>query len=145
MSRTMSEAPLPLAGTFHEFSVAVDDVRGALEFYERLGFTQAPASDTWQHPYGVLTDGRLFLGLHRRGAPSPTLTFVRPGIAENLSEFTARGIELTRCHTGDEILSLFEGLHREGSTIVIVTHAPDVAERAARCITLHDGRVIADS
>jgi putative ABC transport system ATP-binding protein len=48
-------------------------------------------------------------------------------------------------HTGDEILSLFEGLHREGSTIVIVTHAPDVAERAARCITLHDGRVIADS
>jgi putative ABC transport system ATP-binding protein len=48
-------------------------------------------------------------------------------------------------YTGDEILSLFEGLHREGSTVVIVTHAPDVAERAARCITLHDGRVIADS
>jgi len=47
-------------------------------------------------------------------------------------------------HTGDEILSLFEGLHREGSTIVIVTHAPDVAERAARRITLHDGRIIED-
>jgi putative ABC transport system ATP-binding protein len=48
-------------------------------------------------------------------------------------------------HTSDEILSLFDALHREGSTIVIVTHAPDVAERAARRITLLDGRVIEDS
>jgi catechol 2,3-dioxygenase-like lactoylglutathione lyase family enzyme len=92
-------------GRFHEISLETADIRESVEFYERLGFTQAPASDTWQHPYGVLTDGRLFLGLHRRGAPSPTLTFVRPGIAENLSEFTARGIELTRCHTGDEIFN----------------------------------------
>ncbi len=47
-------------------------------------------------------------------------------------------------NTSDEILSLFEELHRDGCTIIVVTHAPDVAERAARCITLHDGRVIAD-
>jgi putative ABC transport system ATP-binding protein len=47
-------------------------------------------------------------------------------------------------NTSDEILSLFEELHRDGSTIIVVTHAPDVAARAARCITLHDGRVIAD-
>jgi putative ABC transport system ATP-binding protein len=47
--------------------------------------------------------------------------------------------------TSDEVLSLFEGLHRDGSTIIVVTHAPDVAERAQRRITLHDGRVIQDS
>ena len=46
----MLHAPLPLAGTFHEFSVAVDDVRSAVEFYERLGFTQATTSDTFAHP-----------------------------------------------------------------------------------------------
>ena len=46
--------------------------------------------------------------------------------------------------TSDEILSLFEELHREGSTIIVVTHAPDVAERAARRITLHDGYIIED-
>jgi putative ABC transport system ATP-binding protein len=46
--------------------------------------------------------------------------------------------------TSDEILSLFEELHRQGCTIVVVTHAPDVAERTMRCITLHDGRVTED-
>ena len=64
--------PLPLLGHFHEISVAVDDVRASVEFYERLGFSQATTTDTYSHPYGVLTDGRLFLGLHQRaGFPPP--------------------------------------------------------------------------
>ena len=46
--------------------------------------------------------------------------------------------------TSDEILSLFEDLHRDGRTIVVVTHATDVADRAQRRITLHDGRIIED-
>jgi len=46
--------------------------------------------------------------------------------------------------TSDQILSLFEGLHRDGHTIVVVTHASDVADRALRQITLHDGRIIED-
>jgi len=47
--------------------------------------------------------------------------------------------------TSDEILSLFEALHRDGRTIILVTHASDVAHRAQRQITLHDGRVIEDA
>jgi hypothetical protein len=101
----MPHAPLPLAGNFHEFSVAVEDVRGAVEFYERLGFTQATTTDTFAHPYGVLTDGRLFIGLHKRAGPSPTLTFVRPGIAASLAAFAAAGIHLSRCRTGDEVFN----------------------------------------
>lgn len=46
--------------------------------------------------------------------------------------------------TGDEILSLFEGLHLDGRTIIMVTHAPNVADRAQRQITLHDGRILKD-
>lgn len=46
--------------------------------------------------------------------------------------------------TSEEILTLFAALHREGRTIVVVTHAPDVAECAQRRITLHDGRIIGD-
>lgn len=46
--------------------------------------------------------------------------------------------------TGDQILSLFEELHRDGRTIVVVTHAPDVAARARRRVTLADGIVVAD-
>jgi putative ABC transport system ATP-binding protein len=47
--------------------------------------------------------------------------------------------------TSDEILSLFEGLHRDGHTIIVVTHASEVADRARRQITLHDGLVIKDA
>jgi catechol 2,3-dioxygenase-like lactoylglutathione lyase family enzyme len=101
----MPRAPLPLAGRFHEFSVAVDDARSAVEFYERLGFTQATTTDTFTHRYGVLTDARLFIGLHQRGGPSPTLTFVRPGIAASLAAFVAAGIHLSRCRTGDEVFN----------------------------------------
>src|SRR6201993_3852408 len=46
--------------------------------------------------------------------------------------------------TSDEILSLFEDLHRNGRTIIVVTHAPEVAGRARRRITLHDGRIVDD-
>ena len=101
----MMRAPLPLAGTFHELSVAVDDVRVAVEFYERLGFTQATTADTFAHPYGVLSDGRLCIGLHQRPGPSPVLTFVRPGIAASLGAFAAAGIGLTRCQTGEEVFN----------------------------------------
>jgi putative ABC transport system ATP-binding protein len=46
--------------------------------------------------------------------------------------------------TSDEILSLFKDLHREGRTIVVVTHAMEVAQCAERHITLHDGQVVHD-
>jgi len=46
--------------------------------------------------------------------------------------------------TSNGIMSLFEDLHREGRTIIVVTHAAEVANRAQRRITLHDGRIIED-
>lgn len=46
--------------------------------------------------------------------------------------------------TADEILSLFEAFHRDGRTIIVITHAAEVADRARRQITLHDGRIVKD-
>jgi putative ABC transport system ATP-binding protein len=46
--------------------------------------------------------------------------------------------------TSEEILSLFDDLHRDGRTLIVVTHATEVAGRAQRRITLHDGRIIDD-
>jgi len=47
-------------------------------------------------------------------------------------------------HTSGDILSLFDRLHAEGQTIVLVTHDTDVAEHARRRVLLRDGRIIED-
>jgi putative ABC transport system ATP-binding protein len=47
-------------------------------------------------------------------------------------------------NTGNEIMALFERLHSEGNTIVLVTHEPDIAAHANRIIHIRDGRVERD-
>jgi putative ABC transport system ATP-binding protein len=47
--------------------------------------------------------------------------------------------------TGAEVLGLFDELHRQGQTIVVVTHEPDVAAHALRRVTIRDGRVASDA
>jgi putative ABC transport system ATP-binding protein len=44
-----------------------------------------------------------------------------------------------------EVLDLFDGLHRDGRTVIVITHEADVAARARRTIRLLDGRVIEDT
>ena len=46
--------------------------------------------------------------------------------------------------TSYEIMNLFEKLHAEGNTIIVVTHEPDIAERAHRVITIRDGQIEKD-
>jgi putative ABC transport system ATP-binding protein len=46
--------------------------------------------------------------------------------------------------TGVEIMALFEDLHRQGNTIVLVTHEPDIAEHANRVVTIRDGVIASD-
>jgi len=45
-------------------------------------------------------------------------------------------------HTGAEVLALFRELHRQGHTIIIVTHDPSVAALAERRVELCDGLVV---
>jgi len=46
--------------------------------------------------------------------------------------------------TGSEIMQLFDRLHEQGNTIVVVTHEAEIAGHARRVITLRDGRIETD-
>jgi putative ABC transport system ATP-binding protein len=46
--------------------------------------------------------------------------------------------------TSTELMGVFADLHREGQTVIMVTHEHDIAAHAARVVTLRDGLVAAD-
>jgi putative ABC transport system ATP-binding protein len=46
--------------------------------------------------------------------------------------------------TGEEIMSLFENLHEQGNTIILVTHEMDIAQHAHRVIFIRDGKIASD-
>jgi len=42
---------------------------------------------------------------------------------------------------GVEIISIFQKLHQEGKTVILITHEADIAAQAQRTVRLHDGRI----
>ncbi|MCH2082560.1 MAG: ABC transporter ATP-binding protein [Saprospiraceae bacterium] len=46
--------------------------------------------------------------------------------------------------TSIEIMGIFEEIHRQGNTVILVTHEPDIAEHAHRIVRLRDGLVETD-
>jgi len=103
-------------GHFLELSLTTADIAASVQFYERLGFSQLTTGDTWTHPYGVLSDGRICLGLHQRRAPPSMLSFVRPELSLHVHQLQAAGFEPHYTRLGD---SDFHELHpdrRRGGT-----------------------------
>ncbi|MEV4262258.1 MULTISPECIES: ABC transporter ATP-binding protein [Kribbella] len=47
-------------------------------------------------------------------------------------------------HSTDEVLGMFDGLHADGRTIIVITHEHDVAARARRLVQVADGRIVSD-
>jgi catechol 2,3-dioxygenase-like lactoylglutathione lyase family enzyme len=123
--------PAPLFGRFLELALPTQDIAASVQFYEQLGFHQLLTGDAWPHRYGVLSDGRVYLGLHEAPAsaephspaagrhataPEPHSTalglpftsaapsFVLPGLARSLTALQAAGIEPEAVHFGEESL-----------------------------------------
>jgi putative ABC transport system ATP-binding protein len=46
--------------------------------------------------------------------------------------------------TGQEIMLLFDDIHRQGNTVILVTHEEEIAQHTHRIITLRDGKVVSD-
>jgi catechol 2,3-dioxygenase-like lactoylglutathione lyase family enzyme len=93
-----------MLGRFLELGIAVGGIAESVQFYERLGFSQLITGDAWPHRYGVLSDGRLHLGLHERPMPSPALTFVLPQLARAQLRLRTAGFELQQLALGDDSL-----------------------------------------
>ncbi len=47
--------------------------------------------------------------------------------------------------SGAEVLRILHGLHEQGTTVVLITHDPSVAQQATRRIAVRDGRIVRDT
>jgi len=92
-------------GRFLEFSLATPDIQASLDFYTRLGFSQADVGDAWLHPYAVVTDGRICLGLHQGTIPAPSITFVKPDLLRHLETLEDLGLEFEFRHLGNDVFN----------------------------------------
>ena len=94
-----------MLGRFLEFSLATPDIQASLDFYTRLGFSQAAVGEAWFHPYAVVTDGRICLGLHQEPMAAPSVTFVRPGLLKYLETLEGLGMEFEFRRLGNDVFN----------------------------------------
>ena len=106
-----------MLGKFHEISVETADISESVAFYERLGFSHCGTTDTWPHPYGVMTDGKLFIGLHQFKFPSPVITYVHPGVAHHSAVIEKQGVEIAWKRVGDDSFNEFGFLDPSGQPV----------------------------
>jgi catechol 2,3-dioxygenase-like lactoylglutathione lyase family enzyme len=122
-----------MIGRFHELSVQTHDIRESVEFYERLGFSQCVTGDTWPHPYGVLTDGRVFIGLHQYKFPSPSITCVKDNIGQHVAAIESLGIEIAWQRLGEDRFNEFGFIDPAGQMITLLearTYSPSSRRRS---------------
>ncbi len=46
--------------------------------------------------------------------------------------------------SGEEVMAIFQDLHKQGITMVLVTHDPDIARHAQRIVSVRDGNIVSD-
>jgi catechol 2,3-dioxygenase-like lactoylglutathione lyase family enzyme len=93
-----------LLGRFLEFSLATPDIQASLNFYLKLGFSEAQVGETWAHPYAVVTDGRICLGLHQVDMAA-SLTFVKPDLLKSVVALERSGIEFDYRRLGNDVFN----------------------------------------
>jgi catechol 2,3-dioxygenase-like lactoylglutathione lyase family enzyme len=94
-----------MLGRFLEISIYTPAIQESLEFYESLGFQQASVSETWPYPYAVVSDGRLFIGLHGGFIRSPALTFVLPELARGVERLRESGLVFDQERLGHDVFN----------------------------------------
>jgi catechol 2,3-dioxygenase-like lactoylglutathione lyase family enzyme len=123
-------------GRFLEYSIPTADIRASVDFYGKLGFSQAQVGETWAHPYAVVTDGRLHLGLHQLVTAVPALTFVKPDVLRQLDALESRGVVFEYRHLGNDVFNEVGWLDPSGHLIRLIearTFSPIKHPRRSLC------------
>jgi catechol 2,3-dioxygenase-like lactoylglutathione lyase family enzyme len=107
-------------GRFLEFSIATPDIRASLDFYGKLGFSHAQVGEAWAHPYAVLTDGRICLGLHQEPSFESSATFVKPDLLKHLNGLERLGLEFAFRRLANDVFNEIGWLDPSGHLIRLV-------------------------
>ena len=125
-----------MLGRFLEYSIPTVDIRASLDFYDKLGFAQAQVGETWPHPYAVVTDGRVHLGLHQLATAESALTFVKPDVLGQLDALESRGVAFEYRKLGNDVFNEVGWLDPSGHLIRLIearTFSPVKHPRASLC------------
>ena len=100
----------------------------AMEVLEQVGL-----KDKWKHKPNQLSGGqqqRVSIARALAGRPAVILADEPTGALDS--------------HTSREVLGILQDLHRQGNTVVLITHDNSIAVQAQRIVRLEDGRVVYD-
>ena len=121
-----------MLGQFLEISIHTPDIKASLGFYESLGFEQAGVGETWEHPYAVVSDGHLFVGLHQYDFQSPSLTYVHRDLKRDLHQLEALGVSFEFLKLDDDVFNEAGFLDPDGQIVTLLearTYSPPAFER----------------
>ncbi len=109
-----------MLGRFLEWSLVTEDIQASLNFYAKLGFSEAEVGEAWSHPYAVVTDGRICLGLHQEPEFASSLTFVKPDLFKHLPQFEALGLSFEFRHLGGDVFNELGWLDPAGHLVRLI-------------------------
>ena len=105
---------------FIELSIPAPDVQESLAWYQELGFSELPTTDTLAQHYGVITNGQFCIGLHGDDLDQAGLTFVRRELARYVHDMVAAGHEFERTSLGIDSLHEARRRDRDGTLAILL-------------------------
>jgi hypothetical protein len=88
--------------TFLEIGIETDDIAGAFDELQSLGFSFINAGDIREHGYAVASDGNTCIALHESSLTGPWLSFVRPDLESYVRALRRQNIELEIARLGEQ-------------------------------------------